>query len=73
MKLMLLELLNVFEAARNCSKLKAILNITSDKCYENDGRLMAIKNMTQWVVMIHIVVVKVVRSWLTSSYRSLIF
>lgn len=29
----------VFEAARNCSNLKAILNITSDKCYENDGRL----------------------------------
>ena len=26
------------EVARNCPNLKAILNITSDKCYENDGR-----------------------------------
>ena len=33
----------VFEAARNCSNLKAILNITSDKCYENDGRLNGYK------------------------------
>ena len=29
---------NVLEVARNCPNLKAILNITSDKCYENDGR-----------------------------------
>ena len=29
---------NVLEASRNCFELKAILNITSDKCYENDGR-----------------------------------
>jgi len=34
---------NVLEAARNCSKLKAIVNITSDKCYENDGRLTGYK------------------------------
>ncbi|GGY62955.1 CDP-glucose 4,6-dehydratase [Cellvibrio zantedeschiae] len=27
--------LNVFEAARRCSNLKAIVNVTSDKCYEN--------------------------------------
>lgn len=26
---------NVFEAARKCSKLRAIVNITTDKCYEN--------------------------------------
>jgi CDP-glucose 4,6-dehydratase len=28
----------VLEAARSCSNLKAIVNITTDKCYENDGR-----------------------------------
>lgn len=28
----------VLEVARNCSNLKAIVNITTDKCYENDGR-----------------------------------
>jgi CDP-glucose 4,6-dehydratase len=28
----------VLEAARSCPNLKAILNITTDKCYENDGR-----------------------------------
>jgi CDP-glucose 4,6-dehydratase len=27
----------VLEAARNCSNLKAIINITTDKCYENVG------------------------------------
>jgi CDP-glucose 4,6-dehydratase len=26
---------NVLEAARNCRKLKAIVNVTTDKCYEN--------------------------------------
>ncbi|CAC9576552.1 CDP-glucose 4,6-dehydratase (EC 4.2.1.45) [uncultured Gammaproteobacteria bacterium] len=28
----------VLEVARNCSNLKAIVNITTDKCYENDSR-----------------------------------
>ena len=28
----------VFEVARSCDNLKVILNITTDKCYENDGR-----------------------------------
>jgi CDP-glucose 4,6-dehydratase len=27
--------LNVLEAARKCSKLRAIINVTTDKCYEN--------------------------------------
>jgi len=29
---------NVLEAAQSCLNLKAIVNITSDKCYKNDGR-----------------------------------
>jgi CDP-glucose 4,6-dehydratase len=29
---------NVLEVARHCSNLKAIVNITTDKCYENDNR-----------------------------------
>jgi CDP-glucose 4,6-dehydratase len=28
----------VLEVARSCQNLKAIVNITTDKCYENDGR-----------------------------------
>jgi len=28
----------VLEVARSCANLKAIVNITTDKCYENDGR-----------------------------------
>ena len=28
----------VLEVARSCPNLKAIVNITTDKCYENDGR-----------------------------------
>ena len=29
---------NILEVARSCKNLKAIVNITTDKCYENDGR-----------------------------------
>lgn len=28
----------VFEVAKSCNNLEAIINITTDKCYENDGR-----------------------------------
>jgi len=33
----------VLEVARSCSNLKAIVNITTDKCYENDGRSQGYK------------------------------
>jgi CDP-glucose 4,6-dehydratase len=33
----------VLEVARSCNNLKAIVNITTDKCYENDGRLQGYK------------------------------
>ncbi|MBT5470057.1 MAG: CDP-glucose 4,6-dehydratase [Nitrospina sp.] len=33
----------VLEVARSCPNLKAIVNITTDKCYENDGRLEGYK------------------------------
>jgi len=33
----------VLEAARHCPNLKAVLNITTDKCYENDGRAQGYK------------------------------
>jgi CDP-glucose 4,6-dehydratase len=33
----------VLEVARSCSNLKAIVNITTDKCYENDGRSQSYK------------------------------
>ena len=33
----------VLEVARSCSNLKAIVNITTDKCYENDGRIEGYK------------------------------
>lgn len=29
---------NMLESARSCKNLKAIVNVTTDKCYENDGR-----------------------------------
>jgi len=29
---------NILESVRSCKNLKAIVNITTDKCYENDGR-----------------------------------
>jgi len=34
---------NVLESARACKNLKAIINITTDKCYENDGRSQGYK------------------------------
>lgn len=30
--------LNIFEASRKCDSVRAIINITSDKCYKNKGR-----------------------------------
>jgi CDP-glucose 4,6-dehydratase len=33
----------VLEVARHCPNLKAVLNITTDKCYENDGRTQGYK------------------------------
>jgi CDP-glucose 4,6-dehydratase len=33
----------VLEVARSCSNLKSIVNITTDKCYENDGRSQGYK------------------------------
>jgi CDP-glucose 4,6-dehydratase len=33
----------VLEVSRSCSNLKAIVNITTDKCYENDGRSQGYK------------------------------
>jgi CDP-glucose 4,6-dehydratase len=33
----------VLEVARSCPNLKAIINITTDKCYENDGRFESYK------------------------------
>ena len=33
----------VLEVARSCPNLKAIINITTDKCYENDGRTQGYK------------------------------
>ncbi len=34
---------NVLESARYCENLKAVVNITTDKCYENDGRVLGYK------------------------------
>jgi len=34
---------NVFEAARECSSVKSIINVTSDKCYENKERELGYK------------------------------
>ena len=33
----------VLQAARSCANLQAIVNITTDKCYENDGRTQGYK------------------------------
>jgi CDP-glucose 4,6-dehydratase len=37
----------VLEVARSCPNLKSIVNITSDKCYENDGRVKGYKESDQ--------------------------
>ena len=50
----------VLEAARNCSNLKAIINITTDKCYENEGLIRVIKKLILWGDLILIALVKAV-------------
>ena len=34
---------NLFEAVRSCPSVSVVLNITTDKCYENDDRLQGYK------------------------------
>ena len=31
--------INLFEAVRNCSSVKVVVNVTTDKCYENEERI----------------------------------
>ena len=52
---------NVLEAARKCLNLKAIVSVTTDKCYENK-EWECIGNMNLWGGTIHIVVVKDVQN-----------
>lgn len=33
----------VLEAVRSCANLKVVINVTTDKCYENDGRIQGYK------------------------------
>ena len=64
---------NVLEAARKCSNLKAIVSVTTDgKCYETMSGNGATEKMSLWEVMIHIAVVKVVRNWLHQLIDDLI-
>jgi CDP-glucose 4,6-dehydratase len=49
----------VLEVSRSCANLKAIVNVTTDKCYENNSDLKVIKIVILWVAIILIVVVKV--------------
>ena len=37
----------VLEVARSCNNLKVIINVTTDKCYENDGRSKGYKESDQ--------------------------
>ena len=52
----------VLEVARNCINLKAVVNITTDKCYENDGSFNGHKEDDPMVVMTLIAVARVVQS-----------
>jgi len=48
----------VLEVARSCPNLKAIVNITTDKCYENEVLIKVIKKQILWAAMIPIVAAK---------------
>jgi len=53
---------NMFEAIRSCSSVKAVLNITTDKCYENNEQLIGYHENDPMGGQIHTVQVKVVQS-----------
>ena len=53
---------NIFEAAKESNSLRSIVNITSDKCYENKERKKGIVKMSQWVDMTRIVVARDARN-----------
>jgi nucleoside-diphosphate-sugar epimerase len=64
---------NVFEAIRKTPRVKVLVNITSDKCYENKG---ATGKMTRWAVMTPTALPRVARNsfsaliWNRSSLRT---
>ena len=49
---------NLLEVARNCKSLKAIVNVTTDKCYENREGYGVIEKQTQWEALIPTVTVR---------------
>ena len=54
---------HLLEAVRNTESVKAVVNVTSDKCYENREWMWAIARMSRWVDMIHTAIVKVALNW----------
>lgn len=54
---------HVLEAARQCSHLKAIVNVTTDKCYENREWVWGYRESEPMGGTIHTATVKVVPSW----------
>ena len=53
---------NFLDISRKSSSIKAVINITTDKCYENRKKIIHTLNPIQWVDMIHTAAVKVVRN-----------
>ena len=53
---------NFLDISRKSSSIKAVINITTDKCYENREKIIHTLNPIQWVDMIHTAAVKVVRN-----------
>ena len=49
---------NLFEACRHIPSVKVIVNITSDKCYENKERVLGYRRMMQWAVTTRTAAVK---------------
>ena len=54
---------NILECIRNSECVKSFLNVTTDKVYEIKSGYGAIEKMNLWMDSIHILTVKVVRSW----------
>ena len=63
----------VLEVARSCPNLKAIVNITTDKCYENDGRQYGYKESDPMGGYDPYSSSKGCAELVTSSYRSSFF
>ena len=54
---------NLLEAVRDCKSVKAVVNVTTDKCYENREWVWGYRENEPWGAMTPIPAVRAARNW----------